>query len=227
LSPGDRVDVQLFVRPDSRNGIDEPKTRTILQNIRVYAVDQAVQRSADGDEVRAIAKTISLLLTPEQAGRVNLGEKVGEISLIPRNPDDESVVAWTEITLDQLLNDGSQRKSRKKEQRPVDHREQVSATRPVTSARTVGSTLPEPETPFRMEIVLAEVVTEQFFDAETGEPIRNGSRTADRPQSVSPGLGAWPAVEATATLPGGPVAGENDFEGKSLDDFPIDLEGPQ
>jgi pilus assembly protein CpaB len=222
LSPGDRVDIQLFVRRDPRNGIDEPKTRTILQNIRVYAVDQAVHRSAEGDDVRAIAKTISLLLTPEQAGRMNLGEKVGEISLIPRNPDDESMVAWTEITLDELLNDGIQRNSRKKEQQPVDHQGQVSVPRPDSSL-----TLLEPAEPFRMEIVLADVVTEQLFDAETGKPIRTGARTVDRPQPVSPGSGVWSATAATVPLPGGPVVGKGDFEEKSLDDFPIDLEGAQ
>jgi len=222
LSPGDRVDIQLFVRRDPRNGIDEPKTKTILQNIRVYAVDQAVHRSAEGDDVRAIAKTISLLLTPEQAGRVNLGEKVGQISLIPRNPNDESMVAWTEITLDELLNDGSQRNSRKKEQQPVDHQGQVSAPRSDSSL-----SLLEPEEPFRMEIVLADVVTEQLFDAATGRPIRASARTVGGPQPVSPRSGVWSGIAATVPLPGEPVVGEGNFEEKRLDDFPIDLEGAE
>ena len=48
LGPGDRVDVQLFVKKDARSGVDMAKSKIILQNIRVFAVDQTVQRSADG-----------------------------------------------------------------------------------------------------------------------------------------------------------------------------------
>ena len=225
LSPGDRVDIQLFVHRDPRNGIDEPKTRTILQNIRVYAVDQAVQRSAEGDDLRRVAKTISLLLTPEQASRVNLGEKVGEISLIPRNPDDESVVFGTEITLDELLNDGSERSSRRKEQQPVDHQAQVSATPSGSLLRAVENKLPQPEEPFRMEIVLADVVTEKFFDAETGKPIRTDAGTVVPTQPKSPGSGLWAGAMTTGAQSGGLGVGKGDFEEKHLDEFPIDLEG--
>ena len=81
--------MQLFVKRDERNGIDSAKTKVILQNIRVFAVDQTVQRSPDGGEERTIAKTVSLLLTPEQASKLTLAENIGEVSLIPRNPDDE------------------------------------------------------------------------------------------------------------------------------------------
>src|SRR5262249_34933752 len=42
LGPGDRVDVQLFVRKDQRTGVDTAKSKIILQNVRVFAVDQTV-----------------------------------------------------------------------------------------------------------------------------------------------------------------------------------------
>src|SRR5688572_24811584 len=42
LGPGDRVDVQLFVKKDTRSGVDVAKSKIILQNIRVFAVDQTV-----------------------------------------------------------------------------------------------------------------------------------------------------------------------------------------
>ena len=53
LGPGDRVDVQLFVRKDERAGVETAKSKIILQNIRVFAVDQTVQRAADGGEERS------------------------------------------------------------------------------------------------------------------------------------------------------------------------------
>ena len=103
LSPGDRVDIQLFVKRDQRNGIPHAFTKTILQNIRVFAVDQTVQRAANGEESRDVAKTVSVILTPTQANKVTLAENLGEISLIPRNPDDEKTVEDAELTSEDLF----------------------------------------------------------------------------------------------------------------------------
>jgi pilus assembly protein CpaB len=115
LGPGDRVDVQLFVRKDQRTGVETAKSKVILQNVRVFAVDQLVQRAAEGGEERSVAKTISLLLKPEQASKLSLAAQIGEISLIPRNPDDEEAAATPETTVDDLLTSG-EINSRAKEQ---------------------------------------------------------------------------------------------------------------
>ena len=69
----------------------------------MFAVDQTVQRSPDGGEERTIAKTVSLLLTPEQASKLTLAENLGEVSLIPRNPDDEESADLAEYSTDDLL----------------------------------------------------------------------------------------------------------------------------
>lgn len=106
LSPGDRVDIQLFVNRNEQAGIETAMTKIILQNIRVFAIDQTVQRMGDGTESRNIAKTVSLLVTPEQANRITLGERLGELSLIPRHPDDEEMATTEEITVSDLLSDG-------------------------------------------------------------------------------------------------------------------------
>src|SRR5207237_10918321 len=68
LGPGDRVDVQLFVRKDQRFGVETAKSKIILQNVRVFAVDQAVQHSAHGKDEHTDEKTFSLLVKLEQAG---------------------------------------------------------------------------------------------------------------------------------------------------------------
>ena len=133
LSPGDRVDVQLFVKRDERNNIDSAKTKVILQNIRVFAVDQTVQRSPDGGEERTIAKTVSLLLTPEQASKLTLAENLGQVSLIPRNPDDEESGEMAEYSTEDLLSDGG-KNSREKEQAAKTKRKS-RPTRAVCSAR--------------------------------------------------------------------------------------------
>ena len=114
LSPGDRVDIQIYVPKNDSQGIDKPFTKIILQNIRVYAVDQTTDKSIDGGEARNVAKTVSLIVTPKEANRITLAENMGTVTLIPRNRDDESVVDDFEQDVEELFNPGSA-SSREKE----------------------------------------------------------------------------------------------------------------
>ncbi|MGI9457846.1 MAG: Flp pilus assembly protein CpaB, partial [Aeoliella sp.] len=116
LSPGDRVDIQLFVNRNPAAGFPEALTKVILQNIRVFAIDQTVQRAADGGEGRTIAKTISLVLTPEQVNKVALAERIGELNLIPRNPEDDARITDIEMKSDGLLSDHNDKNSIAQEQ---------------------------------------------------------------------------------------------------------------
>lgn len=214
LGPGDRVDVQLFVRKDQRTGVETAKSKIILQNIRVFAVDQAVQRPADGGEERTIAKTVSLMLTPEQASKLSLAEQIGEISLIPRNPDDEETADWAEYKIEDLLGDGEKgsrekeqaRDAEKDQQQPADHGSLFSALKAI---------IPPPKLPFRMEIVEAQDVREMLFDAETGRPIRVSAEeaAASGPKVATP----------VSTSPAGGDTGSAADAEKMLDSFPIDF----
>jgi pilus assembly protein CpaB len=208
------VDVQLFVRKDQRTGINTAKSKIILQNIRVFAVDQTVQRSPDGADERTIAKTVSLMLTPEQASKLALAEQIGEISLIPRNPDDEATADWTEYTIDDLLADGD-KGSREKEQARDDAVEEPADSSTLLSA--IRATPPPTIPPFRMEIVEAQDVREMLFDAKTGKPIRQaGVETRPAGPSITPSL-------SPGAAPGGSPGGSD----APLDDFPIDFNARQ
>jgi pilus assembly protein CpaB len=212
LGPGDRVDVQLFVRKDQRAGIDSSKSKVILQNIRVFAVDQTVQRSPDGSEERTIAKTVSLLLKPEQASKLTLAEHLGEISLIPRNPDDEESAVSAEYSADDLLAEG-ERGSREQEQN-IDESEDSSAGSGLLTA--VQAVPPKP--PFLMEIVEAQAVRVMEFDAETGKPVRDSYAPLAGPSVTVPsGNAEDPSGASLAPTP----AGDAD---QALDDFPIDFD---
>lgn len=209
LSPGDRVDVQLFVKRDERNGIDMAKTKVILQNIRVFAVDQTVQRSPDGGEERTIAKTISLLLTPEQASKLTLAEQLGEISLSPRNPNDEESADVAEYSTDDLFGDGG-RNTREKEQ-ARDAADDPSANGGLLSA--IQQHAPPPVPPFIMEVIEAQEVREMFFDADTGKPIREMN------ESQGP---AAPATGSSSSSSGGKPGAASDPDAEEmLKDFPI------
>jgi pilus assembly protein CpaB len=215
LGPGDRVDIQLFVRRDTRNGIESAKSKVILQNIRVFAVDQTVQRSADGSEERTVAKTVSLLLTPDQASKLGLAENLGEVSLIPRNPDDEDTGTWAEYSADDLLGT-TEAGSREKEQGVDD---QSSHGTDLLSA--VRQTVPPPRPPFIMEIVEAQDVREMRFDPETGKPIREQPAA---PNTAGPGLGERAGSSSTPADDLGTTP-KQEMEQK-LENFPIDFEQP-
>jgi len=223
LGPGDRVDVQLFVQKDQRTGIETAKSKVILQNIRVFAVDQAVQRSPDGGEERTIAKTVSLMLTPEQASKLALAEQIGEISLIPRNPDDEQTSDWSEYTIDDLLTSG-EKGSRENEQRRDVEQEPASGLGGLVAA--VRDALPAAKPPFRMEIVEAFDVREMTFDAETGKPIRDESTPANTGPAVTPAIPvsipASDAIKDALDDARQNAVRQNAPQG-ATEDFPIDL----
>lgn len=89
IKPGDHVDVQLFVKRNPALGIEETRTQTIMSNLRVFAVDQVFDRATEDKEAHIIASTISLVVTTEQANKLSLAGRVGEMNLMLRHPEDE------------------------------------------------------------------------------------------------------------------------------------------
>src|SRR6202011_3461930 len=65
-------------------------TRTILQDVRVFAVDTQFERRPGQDEPSIAAKTISLLVTPAQAEKVTLASEMGTIRMVMRSRDDNT-----------------------------------------------------------------------------------------------------------------------------------------
>ena len=91
IKPGDRVDVQLFVKRNPSLGIEETRTQTILSDIRVFAIDDQYQRGTGEEEGHVVASTVSLVVTVEQANKLSLASRIGEMSLMLRHPDDDEV----------------------------------------------------------------------------------------------------------------------------------------
>jgi pilus assembly protein CpaB len=75
--PGERVDVVLTHSGTSGGNVSD----ILLQNIRVLAVDQAINEKADQPTV---ARAVTLEVTTEQAQKTILASDVGKLSLILR-----------------------------------------------------------------------------------------------------------------------------------------------
>ena len=94
--PGNKVDVLLTVKEvggiEGRGG-----TIILLQHLEILAVDQRV-----GPEPTAVEKisgatkelrSVTLLVTPEQAAKLDLAQNLGTLHLTLRNPDDTAEVS--------------------------------------------------------------------------------------------------------------------------------------
>jgi pilus assembly protein CpaB len=97
ILPGDRVDVLVHLQDQPGRQIEGSGTKTFLQNIKVFAVNDVFARGS-GDETSITAKTISLLVTPQQANLVTMANEMGKIRLVMRSPGDESIEETEGVT---------------------------------------------------------------------------------------------------------------------------------
>ncbi len=120
LMPGDRVDVQLVLRQDAIVGrenirvartTDEPEkplipegdpseARMLLQDVEVIAVGPLIK----GDEGAAIEpyRTVSLVVSPQQASTIALARELGSFALSLRGAEDRETAADRTITVTEL-----------------------------------------------------------------------------------------------------------------------------
>ena len=104
IMPGDRVDVLLNVRSNASVGISAARTQTILQDIKVFAVDDTFKLgSKEKGNVTISAKTISLLVTPKQAEKLDMGMELGKVRLVMRGLDDKEVVTSSSVSIADLF----------------------------------------------------------------------------------------------------------------------------
>ncbi len=107
VMPGTRVDVMVYFAANQGPGGGGSRIDTLLQNIKVYSVDAITDPSSEGAEGAASirSQTISLLVTPVQYQQVALAQKLGEILLSPRAPDDDKKVVDTRLDMNDLFRD--------------------------------------------------------------------------------------------------------------------------
>jgi pilus assembly protein CpaB len=86
VTPSDRVDV-LLTRGDVPA---KQQTETLLQGVKVLAIDQTVNEHADKP---AIAKAVTLEVSPDDAQKLTLGSKIGSLSLALRNVGSGEAIA--------------------------------------------------------------------------------------------------------------------------------------
>ncbi|MDD1622668.1 MAG: Flp pilus assembly protein CpaB [Methylococcaceae bacterium] len=93
LLPDNHVDVLHSWKPSGMN--DEVHSETLVQDVRVLAVDQ--EASSEKNKP-IVVRSVTLEMTPEQAEAVFRAEEQGSIQLALRNPTDKTLIEKPETT---------------------------------------------------------------------------------------------------------------------------------
>jgi pilus assembly protein CpaB len=103
ILPGSRVDVLLTIRTGGGDdGTGGTATATLLQNVEILAVDQRVEAPSSSKVDVKELRSVTLLVTPEQASRLDMGQNAGTLHLTLRNPDDTDHTPTQTATLAEL-----------------------------------------------------------------------------------------------------------------------------
>ncbi|HUE71767.1 MAG TPA: Flp pilus assembly protein CpaB, partial [Pirellulaceae bacterium] len=89
LLPGNLVDVLLTFRGNANDETGGGSTTLLLQAVEVLAVGSTIEPVGKAETVDAQdVESVTLLVTPEQVARLDLGQTLGMLSLSLRNPND-------------------------------------------------------------------------------------------------------------------------------------------
>jgi pilus assembly protein CpaB len=97
LLPGNRVDVVATTKKESNS---DPVSETILNNVKVLAVDQT---SSTDSSQPVVVRAVTLEVTPDDAEILAKGKAAGTILLTLRNPLDDQVVAKRKVEPEKLI----------------------------------------------------------------------------------------------------------------------------
>lgn len=121
IGPGDFVDIILTYKEQIRTDDDDPAvskmlelnldklaTETILQNVKVLAVDQKAKRPED--EKIKVGKTVTVAVGSEDAERLSLAARLGDLTLALRGVGDDVPVEkkWETVSDARLTNMGDE-----------------------------------------------------------------------------------------------------------------------
>jgi pilus assembly protein CpaB len=103
ILPGSKVDVLLTVRTNGTDdGTGGTVTDTLLQNVEILAVDQRVEAPSSSKVDVKELNSVTLLVTPAHAAKLDMGQNAGTLHLSLRNPGDTVHTKTQPATLSEL-----------------------------------------------------------------------------------------------------------------------------
>ena len=174
LLPGDRVDVQVYLRRDAANGVNTAGVRTLLQNARVFAINAELDRSQDDGNQAITARTITLEVTPREAKVINLASKIGSIQLVGRNATDgEDQLDTENVSIAEILGQKVKKQEPAEpeagqpslvEQAQAAVAEALAAAKPAIDQNNTQFAAPQPKPQHQMELIRGGDVAIAVFE---------------------------------------------------------------
>ncbi|HEY0761013.1 MAG TPA: Flp pilus assembly protein CpaB [Pyrinomonadaceae bacterium] len=90
ILPGTLVDVVVVIQPPKGSGNEEMISKIALQNIKVLASGQNIDKPKNDREVERSIRAVTLQVTPEQAEKLALASSEGKLQLVMRNSVDQA-----------------------------------------------------------------------------------------------------------------------------------------
>lgn len=141
IMPGALVDVVVVINP-SENTQQDPISKIVLQNIKVLANGQNIDRPKSEREPESV-KAVTLQVLPEQAEKLALASTEGKLQLVMRNAADQGDEQTEGINKRRLL--GGERAA------PVPDAGSMKSEQPKTTAQPVVRRMARAAAPAREE----------------------------------------------------------------------------
>ncbi len=141
IMPGTLVDIVVVIEPAENTGRQNPISKIVLQNIRVLANGQNIDKPEDQREANSV-KAVTLLVTPEQAEKLALASSEGKLQLVMRNSIDQGDEQTTGINKRTLL--GGERAMPAPEPGSLKSEQPKSESKPVRRVRAHTAVKPAP-----------------------------------------------------------------------------------
>ena len=90
IMPGTLVDIVVVITPPKGVGNDEMISKIVLQNIKVLASGQNIDKPKNNREAEGSIRAVTLQVTPEQAEKLALASSEGKLQLVMRNSVDQA-----------------------------------------------------------------------------------------------------------------------------------------
>lgn len=168
----DFVDVLMFVKGDSGRQIGGTMAKTILQKIKVFAVNDQYEMPGSGEKEKPAAmKTVWLLVTPEQAQKLMLAAESGQVRLVIRNPNDDQQSDLVSEDLRTMLGGSSGSESTPPQETAQAKVQEVVKVAPEPAPPVAPIAAPEPPKPnsWSIRILAGSQVSETVLDEGTGD----------------------------------------------------------
>ena len=159
IMPGTLVDVVVVIDPREGSGMQDPISKIVLQNIKVLANGQNIDKPKDEREANSV-KAVTLQVTPEQAEKLALASSEGKLQLMMRSQIDQGDEQTPGVNKRGLLSGEKATPAPEpgslKSEQPKGDSKPVRRTSAVSTPKPVQTAAPAPQPTPRAQVEMIE-----------------------------------------------------------------------